>query len=79
MAAAHHGHVQLFNRSPARGLVIEYLEQKRLAKMGFTQPVSEASPFALDVFLTCDAEFDRLRAQDREKEREKAERKRQGG
>lgn len=79
MTAAHRGHVELFNRSPARGLVIEYLERKRLAKLGFTSPVGEATPFTVDVFLTCDAEFDRLRAKDRETERKKAERAREGG
>lgn len=65
---AFYGHRQT---SPATPLVVEYLERKRLAKLGITTSTSEISAFKSDTLLLIDAEFDRLREADSKRKAKK--------
>lgn len=49
-------------------MVREFLERKRLAKLGVTFPVKNLCSFKSDCFLIIDAQIERLRERDREKQ-----------
>jgi hypothetical protein len=55
--------------------VNEYLERKQLATMGIVSQARDVSAFKCDCFLLIHAEFDRLRENERKREREKAKKR----
>ena len=57
--ASYRGHGMTNDAAP---FIAEYAQRKRLAKLGYTSPLSELSAFKADVYAIIDAELDKLQA-----------------
>lgn len=67
--AMYHGHAGFVNETA--WMVAEYNQRKRLAKLGFVQPVDDRSSYLVDAFLIIDEEFTDLESKRRERESKK--------
>ena len=50
-------------QNEAAPYVMEYLERKRLSKLGFTSPLGELSAMKAEIFVMIDVELDKLQSE----------------